>query len=300
MREGRVVQVATPDELWAARPTRTSPASSGSRTSWTARSTRPEAVRVARATGAGGRDHRARGRVGAVVRSRVQLDDGPPLEAASTAVEHRRRAIGSTSRSTRRGSCRSMIRRRVDRARDASRACSSATPSAVRRSRARRRGLGSEQPRRDGRGGVRGRVAAVEPSWRCATRGHEARASSASTSTRRARGAHRLRDPLTLQRSQRTSSARGGLGARGSSPRSSADRAPRPHGHVRDDVTSSGMPNDMRSSAAASERHAGEPAPQALVDRGQQEQHERSAGVDVPERAPASRSPRRRRACPPG
>ena len=92
LREGRVAQVATPDELWA-RPAddwvarflgMTNVVRDGDR----ATVIRPEAVRVRPGSGA---SWSAADRDGAVVRLRVRRDDGVELEAVAVGVE---RAVG--------------------------------------------------------------------------------------------------------------------------------------------------------------------------------------------------------------
>jgi thiamine transport system ATP-binding protein len=88
MRDGRVVQVATPDELWAhpldedvARFLGLANVSDGV-------VVRPEAVTVKRTSGDGEGVVERAVRVGAVVRLRVRLDDGRTLEAIAAAVDH--------------------------------------------------------------------------------------------------------------------------------------------------------------------------------------------------------------------
>ena len=105
MRDGRVVQVATPDELWAHPLDEDVARFLGLANVADDEVVRPEAVRVRPATGDGQGVVERVVRVGPVVRLRVRLDDG--RDARSGRRGHRRiraPATGSTSRSTRRAS----------------------------------------------------------------------------------------------------------------------------------------------------------------------------------------------------
>jgi len=88
MRDGRVVQVATPDELWASPADEDIARFLGIANVVDGEAIRPEAVRVERTTGAGDAIVVRADRVGPVVRLRVQLDDGRALEAVTATVEH--------------------------------------------------------------------------------------------------------------------------------------------------------------------------------------------------------------------
>ena len=88
MRAGRVVQVATPDGLWAqpldedvARFLGLANVSDGD-------VVRPEAVRVVRAVGEGAGMVESAVRTGPIVRLKVRLDDGRVLESVVASVEH--------------------------------------------------------------------------------------------------------------------------------------------------------------------------------------------------------------------
>jgi thiamine transport system ATP-binding protein len=88
MRAGRVVQVATPDALWAqpldedvARFLGLANVSDGD-------VVRPEAVRVVRAVGEGAGMVESAVRTGPIVRLKVRLDNGRVLEAVVASVEH--------------------------------------------------------------------------------------------------------------------------------------------------------------------------------------------------------------------
>ncbi|HUG65961.1 MAG TPA: ABC transporter ATP-binding protein [Gaiellaceae bacterium] len=88
MRDGQVVQMASPDELWAhpvdedvARFVGIANVSEGM-------AIRPEAVRVQRAAGAGAGIVEHVVRVGPIVRLRVRIDNGRTLEAVVASVEH--------------------------------------------------------------------------------------------------------------------------------------------------------------------------------------------------------------------
>jgi thiamine transport system ATP-binding protein len=88
MRGGRVVQTATPDELWA-HPRDADVArflGLGNVDGGTA--VRPEAVSVRAASGAGSGEVERAVRTGPVVRLLVRLDDGRRLEALSASLEH--------------------------------------------------------------------------------------------------------------------------------------------------------------------------------------------------------------------
>ncbi len=88
MREGRVVQVATPDELWSAPADEDVARFLGLENIGDGEAIRPEAVRVRPATGSGDGTVERAVRVGPVVRLRVRLDDGRVLEAVDAAVHH--------------------------------------------------------------------------------------------------------------------------------------------------------------------------------------------------------------------
>jgi thiamine transport system ATP-binding protein len=88
MRAGRVVQVATPDELWA-RPLDEDVARFlGLANVADGEVVRPEAVSVRRAAGRGHGVVERAVRVGPVVRLRVRLDEGQELEAVVAAIDH--------------------------------------------------------------------------------------------------------------------------------------------------------------------------------------------------------------------
>ena len=90
MREGRVVQVASPDELWA-RPLDADVARFlGIANVDGDELVRPEAVAVRAADGGGDGIVEAAVRAGPSVRIRVRLDDGRRLEAVLSALEHPR------------------------------------------------------------------------------------------------------------------------------------------------------------------------------------------------------------------
>ena len=90
MRDGHVVQVATPDELWAHPLDEDVARFLGLANVADGEIVRPEAVRVLRATGDGQGVVERVVRVGPVVRLRVRLDDGRALEAAVAAIAHPR------------------------------------------------------------------------------------------------------------------------------------------------------------------------------------------------------------------
>jgi thiamine transport system ATP-binding protein len=90
MRDGHVVQVATPDELWAQPLDEDVARFLGLVNVADDEIVRPEAVRVRAATGDGQGVVERVVRVGPVVRLRVRLDDGHSLEAAVAAIAHPR------------------------------------------------------------------------------------------------------------------------------------------------------------------------------------------------------------------
>lgn len=90
MRDGRVVQVASPDELWAHPLDEDVARFLGLANVADKEIVRPEAVRVRPATGDGQGVVERVVRVGPVVRMRVRLDDGRTLEAAVAAMVHPR------------------------------------------------------------------------------------------------------------------------------------------------------------------------------------------------------------------
>jgi thiamine transport system ATP-binding protein len=90
MRHGRVVQVATPDELWARPVDEDTARFLGIANADGAEIVRPEAVMVRPAAARGDGTVATAVRVGPVVRLRVQLDDGRVLEAAMASLEHPR------------------------------------------------------------------------------------------------------------------------------------------------------------------------------------------------------------------
>ena len=90
MREGHVVQVATPDEVWAHPLDEDVARFLGLGNVADNQIVRPEAVRVRPATGGGQGVVERVVRVGPVVRMRVRLDDGRTLEAAVAAIAHPR------------------------------------------------------------------------------------------------------------------------------------------------------------------------------------------------------------------
>ena len=90
MRDGHVVQVATPDELWAHPLDEDVARFLGLANVADEEIVRPEAVRVRPATGDGQGVVERVVRVGPVVRLRVRLDDGRALEAAVAAIAHPR------------------------------------------------------------------------------------------------------------------------------------------------------------------------------------------------------------------
>jgi thiamine transport system ATP-binding protein len=90
MREGRVVQAATPDEVWARPADEDVARFLGLANVRDGRITRPEAVTV-RAAAAGGDGTVARVvRTGPLVRLVVRLDDGGALEAVAASLDHPR------------------------------------------------------------------------------------------------------------------------------------------------------------------------------------------------------------------
>ena len=88
MRAGRVVQVATPDELWAAPSDEDVARFLGIANVAAGEIIRPEAVRILPAAGGGAGVVERATRVGPTVRLRVRLDDGRVLEAVAAAVDH--------------------------------------------------------------------------------------------------------------------------------------------------------------------------------------------------------------------
>ena len=88
MREGRVVQTATPDELWANPRDADVARFLGLGNVDAATAVRPEAVSVRPASGAGVGEVERAVRTGPVVRLLVRLDDGRRLEALSASLEH--------------------------------------------------------------------------------------------------------------------------------------------------------------------------------------------------------------------
>ncbi len=90
MRDGQVVQVASPDELWAHPLDEDVARFLGLANVADDEIVRPEAVRVRAATGDGQGVVERVVRVGPVVRMRVRLDDGRTLEAAVAAIDHPR------------------------------------------------------------------------------------------------------------------------------------------------------------------------------------------------------------------
>jgi thiamine transport system ATP-binding protein len=90
MRAGRVVQVATPDELWA-RPVDEDVARFlGIANVRDGRVTRPEAVTVYPAAAGGAGTVEKAARTGPLVRLVVRLDDGEALEAVTASLDHPR------------------------------------------------------------------------------------------------------------------------------------------------------------------------------------------------------------------
>jgi thiamine transport system ATP-binding protein len=90
MRCGRVVQVATPDELWARPVDEDTARFLGIANVDGTEIVRPEAVAVRPAAARGDGTVETAIRVGPVVRLRVRLDDGRVFEAAMTSLEHPR------------------------------------------------------------------------------------------------------------------------------------------------------------------------------------------------------------------
>jgi thiamine transport system ATP-binding protein len=88
MRAGRVVQVATPDELWAQPLDADVARFLGIGNVDDAEVVRPEAVRVRPAAGDGSGIVESAVRTGPLVRIVVRLDDGSRLEAVDAAIEH--------------------------------------------------------------------------------------------------------------------------------------------------------------------------------------------------------------------
>jgi thiamine transport system ATP-binding protein len=90
MRHGRVVQVATPDELWAGPVDEDTARFLGIANVDGGGIVRPEAVAVRPAVARGDGTVETAVRVGPLVRLRVRLDDGRVLEAAMVSLEHPR------------------------------------------------------------------------------------------------------------------------------------------------------------------------------------------------------------------
>jgi thiamine transport system ATP-binding protein len=88
MREGRVVQIATPDELWAQPLDEDVARFLGLANVTDGQVVRPEAVRVRPATAGGDGTVAAAARSGPLVRLRVRLDDGSVLEAVVASLDH--------------------------------------------------------------------------------------------------------------------------------------------------------------------------------------------------------------------
>jgi ABC-type Fe3+/spermidine/putrescine transport system ATPase subunit len=88
MGEGRVVQTATPDELWAHPRDVDVARFLGLGNVEGATAVRAEAVSVRPASGTGSGQVERAVRTGPVVRLVVRLDDGRRLEALSTSLEH--------------------------------------------------------------------------------------------------------------------------------------------------------------------------------------------------------------------
>jgi thiamine transport system ATP-binding protein len=88
MRAGRVVQVATPDELWAQPLDEDVARFLGLANVADGEVVRPEAVRVVRAVGEGAGMVESAVRTGSIVRLSVRLDDGRVLEAIVASVDH--------------------------------------------------------------------------------------------------------------------------------------------------------------------------------------------------------------------
>jgi thiamine transport system ATP-binding protein len=90
MRRGRVVQVATPDELWAQPVDEDTARFLGIANVDGTEIVRPEAVAVRPAPAHGDGTVETAVRVGPLVRLRIRLDDGRVLEAATVSLEHPR------------------------------------------------------------------------------------------------------------------------------------------------------------------------------------------------------------------
>jgi thiamine transport system ATP-binding protein len=88
MREGRVVQIDTPDALWAQPLDEDVARFLGIANVDAGHVIRPEAVIVSGATGGGNAEVVRGARVGPVVRLRVRLDDGRVLEAITASIDH--------------------------------------------------------------------------------------------------------------------------------------------------------------------------------------------------------------------
>jgi thiamine transport system ATP-binding protein len=88
MREGRIVQIAPPDQLWAAPVDEDVARFLGIANVDGREAIRPEAVRVVSASGDGDGVVESAVRVGPLVRLRVRLDDNRVLESVTTALDH--------------------------------------------------------------------------------------------------------------------------------------------------------------------------------------------------------------------
>ena len=90
MRHGRIVQVATPDELWARPADEDTARFLGLANVDGTEIVRPEAVKVRPAVAGGDGTVETAVRVGPVVRLHVRLDDGRALEAVMASLDHPR------------------------------------------------------------------------------------------------------------------------------------------------------------------------------------------------------------------
>lgn len=88
MRSGRMVQVATPDELWSAPIDEEVARFLGMANVGPGEAIRPEAVLISRAAGGGNGVIEAALRIGPVVRLRIHRDDGRLLEAVTATIDH--------------------------------------------------------------------------------------------------------------------------------------------------------------------------------------------------------------------
>ena len=196
MRAGRVVQVGDAGRALGApagRGRRSLPRAS--RTSRDGEVVRPEAVTVRAAAGAGdGVVERGRPRTARSCASSSGSTTGATLEASSPRSTIRAPATGSTSRSTRKASFASVIRRRVV----VHGLVQGVFFRETTRRRARVRGcrrLGAGTGRRDRRGGLRGRARGRRAARHALSRGAARRARRSGRGRgRAARGARRLRD----------------------------------------------------------------------------------------------------------